>query len=86
MTLQYLFDEFIGKNVQVFTNNDCFEGTLSFSKANHVLTVKPNKEQTIKRFGPVLIDADAVTAIRLAYIIEPKKYDDCEDSCSETKG
>jgi hypothetical protein len=85
MTLQYLFDEFVGKNVQVFTANDCFEGTLSFSKSNHTLTVKPTKEYTAKRFGPVLIDAAAVTAIRLVYIVETKKYDDdCDDSC-ETK-
>ena len=87
MISHHLYNEFIGKNVQVFVANDCFEGTLThFSKLDNALIVKPNKEYTAKRFGPVTIAIDAITAIRLVYVVEAKKYDDCDDSCCEQKG
>ncbi|HEY5268263.1 MAG TPA: hypothetical protein VII94_03965 [Candidatus Saccharimonadales bacterium] len=86
MISKHLYKEFIGKNVQVFTATDCFEGIIGYDDIYCVLVVSPTKKSTAKRFGPVTISGNVVTAIRLVYTVESEKYDDdCEDSCCETK-
>lgn len=76
-----VIQEFQGKQVDVSTTKSVFSGTLKFDLHKGVIIVDPIDPWTIKRYGPAVIDAASVVAIRE---VKPRPvHDETEDSGDE---
>jgi hypothetical protein len=82
-----VFQDFLEKNVEVSTNNKTYEGILTRDAARGVVIVTPSNKYTAKRFGPAMVDQNAITSIRAVHKREEKSIDDwvSKDDSTEDK-
>lgn len=83
MHVRRVLEEFVGKEVEVFTNKNSFKGVLKFDMTDWIAVVTPSDEWTAKRYGPVTIDGNAIIAIRA---VLPRSKNDEDDNCDECAG
>ena len=70
-----ILNEFLDKNVEVSTTNKTYEGTLQ-KDPRGAYVVTPTNKYTAKRFGPAVVDQNAVIAVRAILPREESLYDD----------
>jgi hypothetical protein len=87
-----VFKEFLEKNVELSTCNKSYAGTLSRDVFRGTLTVTPTDKYVAKRFGPAIVDQNAVIAIRAILPREEMRDEDkkqgyyqqsCDDSAED---
>lgn len=71
-----IFNEFIDKNVEVSTNNKTYSGSLKRDEAGGTLIVTPVDKYAARRYGPAIIDQNAVVSIRTILPREDRKSED----------
>lgn len=82
-----VFNQFLDKNVEVSTNNKTYAGSLKRDVFHGILIVTPIDKYAAKRFGPAMVDQNAVVSIRAILPREESKCDeDMKDSCEESAG
>lgn len=78
-----ILNEFLDKNVELSTSNKTYEGTLQ-KDPRGAYVVTPTNKYTAKRFGPAVVDQNAVIAIRTVLPRAEVVYD--SDSSDSAKG
>ena len=70
-----VFNEFLDKNVEVSTGNKTFTGSLKKNVDHGTLVITPTDKYAAKRFGPAIVDQNAVISIRAIHPREELLYD-----------